>query len=460
MKTVRTMTRPTTRKPSKATGNRIRIEVAGYKSLRDPVAIDIRPLTVISGTNSSGKTSFMQAVLLLKQTLDAQFDPGPLLLNGPNVALTSTRQLFSRGKSKDDIANQFRVNIHTSRETVELAFDRPVAQAQGINLAQMNFGERGGDLVSVRSGQVIRQFKQLPKSVQHYVSAIQKAVEQASPKSPDIHVDVIRDRCFLEMRARAADIQFGLPIAVLDEIKSLLLETIHVPGLRGNPERVYPRSAVGKSFPGAIQTYVASLIHAWQASNLLQDADRLATLNQHLVDVGLTWKVQARPIDDATVELLVGRMPHAQQGGAHDLVSIADVGFGVSQVLPVLVALVAARPGQLVYVEQPEIHLHPRAQTLLASIFAQHAKRGVIIVVETHSSLLIRGIQTAVAEGRIPARSVALHWFSRAQATGYTVVDSAQVDSIGRFGDWPVDFDDVSMAADVAYFTAAEARLQ
>ena len=57
------------------------------------------------------------------------------------------------------------------------------------------------------------------------------------------------------------------------------------------------------------------------------------------------------------------------------MVNIADVGFGVSQVLPVLVALIVAEPGQLVYLEQPELHLHPRAQVALARVLADAAKQ-------------------------------------------------------------------------------------
>jgi predicted ATPase len=65
------------------------ISVAGYKSLAKEQTIEIRPLTILAGANSSGKSSIMQPLLLLKQTLDAQYDPGPLLLDGPNVNFTS-----------------------------------------------------------------------------------------------------------------------------------------------------------------------------------------------------------------------------------------------------------------------------------------------------------------------------------------------------------------------------------
>ena len=74
------------------------------------------------------------------------------------------------------------------------------------------------------------------------------------------------------------------------------------------------------------------------------------------------------------------------------MVSIADVGFGVSQVLPVLVALTSREiRDSLVYLEQPELHLHPNAQVALAQMLADAAKRGVRVVAETHSSLLLIG---------------------------------------------------------------------
>ncbi len=72
------------------------IAVTGFKSIVDEQELEIRPLTLLAGANSSGKSSMMQPLLLLKQTLEAQYDPGPLLLNGPNAKFTSARQFLSR----------------------------------------------------------------------------------------------------------------------------------------------------------------------------------------------------------------------------------------------------------------------------------------------------------------------------------------------------------------------------
>src|SRR5258708_39713604 len=73
-----------------------RISVKGFKSLAREVSITVAPLTILAGANSSGKTRVLQPLLLPKQTLEANFDPGALLLNGPNAHFTSISQLLSR----------------------------------------------------------------------------------------------------------------------------------------------------------------------------------------------------------------------------------------------------------------------------------------------------------------------------------------------------------------------------
>jgi hypothetical protein len=220
-------------------------------------------------------------------------------------------------------------------------------------------------------------------------------------------------------------------------------------------------------FPGTFQEYTASVIARWQqdaGSNDLPSAEKesaaasIRELEAGLKEIGLTSKVRARPVNDTQVELQVGRLPIGSRGGAHDMVSIADVGFGVSQTLPVLVALLVARPGQLVYLEQPEIHLHPRAQVGLAKVLAAAARRGVRVVVETHSSLLLLAIQTLVAEGSLASDLVKLHWFQRDQE-GRTRISSADLDASGAFGDWPEDFGTVMLDAEDRFLAAMELRM-
>src|SRR5262249_42293973 len=80
--------------PSKGPPGITSLSVSGFKSIVDEQTIEIRPLTLLAAANSSGKSSMMPPLLLLKQTLEAPYDPGPLLLNGPNVKFTSARQFY------------------------------------------------------------------------------------------------------------------------------------------------------------------------------------------------------------------------------------------------------------------------------------------------------------------------------------------------------------------------------
>jgi predicted ATPase len=163
------------------------------------------------------------------------------------------------------------------------------------------------------------------------------------------------------------------------------------------------------------------------------------------------------PIDDTQVEVRVGRLKHKDISATPEMVNMADVGLGLSQTLPVLVALRVARPGQMVFLEQPEIHLHPLAQSGLAQVLANAANRGVRVVVETHSSLVLLGIQTIVAKGKLAADKVRLHWFSR-DDLGRTDIKSTSLDESGAFGDWPEDFDAIALQAQSQYLDATESK--
>jgi predicted ATPase len=87
-------------------------------------------------------------------------------------------------------------------------------------------------------------------------------------------------------------------------------------------------------------------------------------------------------------------------------------------------------------------------------VLADAAKRGVRVIAETHSSLLIRGAQTLVAKGELHPKLVKLHWFSRDEETGESKITSADLDENGAFGDWPSDFAEVELRSEGDYLDA------
>ncbi len=421
------------------------ISVAGYKSLSRPQRLEIKPLTLLAGANSSGKSSAIQPLLLLKQTMDSTYDAGPLLLNGPNVRFTSADQLLSRMDSSAQ-ANELRVGAEAGPERkIELIFRRRPGKRLDLDL--MTYTDLRGTLSLSQHMSEDEIRKSLPAALWGTIKGIM------NQSALTARWTVIRDRCFLTLSIADPDQRASLSVTDKN-LREEIQRIIHVPALRGNPERAYPKTAVEQNFPGTFDKYVASIVALWQS-----DKDRrLRQLNQALQELGLTSTVKARPVDETQIELQVGRLPSTSRQKDQDLVNIADVGYGVSQVLPVIIALLVAAPGQLVYVEQPEIHLHPRAQAALAKILADGAERGVRVVVETHSTVLLLALQTLVAEGKLAPNLVKLHWFSR-QKDGSTDISSADIDESGAFGDWPVDFADVLQETESRYLDAAEESL-
>lgn len=434
------------------------ISVRGYKSLYEECSIEVHPLTILAGANSSGKSSIMQPLLMLKQTLEATYDPGALLLNGPNIHFTSARQLFSNVYNKnrnDSFSNKVEIENNQAITTSFKIYPR-----KAIQLVEMTYEKEGEKLLfspEMLPGDIIEI---IPKPLHDFFTEV-ISIDTRSSQEPKnkIQWSISRNRCFFEFGLSINRKKIDSPLLNLissspsEVFEPYIRKIIHVPGLRGNPERTYKTTAIGSEFPGTFENYVASVVNHWQKTK----DKRLKDLGSSLETLGLTCKVEAKQIDDTQVELRVSRLCSNSKSGAKDMVSIADVGFGVSQTLPVLVALLVAQPGQLVYLEEPEIHLHPRAQAGLAQVLADAANRGVRLVVETHSSLLLLAVQSLVAEGNISSDNVKLYWFTR-RDDGVTEVSAAKLDEAGAFGDWPEDFSEVALEVESRYLNAAESR--
>ena len=116
-----------------------------------------------------------------------------------------------------------------------------------------------------------------------------------------------------------------------------------------------------------------------------------------------------------------------------------NVGFGLSYVLPVILALLS-KAGTLCLIENPEAHLHPRGQTKLAELAVRAAKAGVQSFIETHSDHFMDGVRIAVRNGLIAPEEVTFHYFER---TGSNVsVSTPKIDKDGRLSQWPAGFFD------------------
>lgn len=426
-----------------------RIAVTGFKSLLHRQEIEVRHLTILAGANSSGKSSIMQPLLLLKQTLEAPYDPGALKLDGPNIRYTAAEQFLAR-TGKGGTVNRFKIELSIvppggGGDRLDLTFEKPIKGP--IDVVEMTATTSVGD-VTLRNDTTAAESKAL------LLAYLKKTKSPLIETLQGCATRVMRNRSFLniEYAQNQKSLSYTGYFDQAPETQSIL-DIIHLRGLRGNPKREYPVAAFGEQFPGEFESYVAGILSAWKHS---RNNPALDAVGKDLLELGLTWKVEARAVSETQVEIYVGRMPRPKSGGARDLVSIADVGVGVSQTLPVLVALHAARRGQLVYIEQPEIHLHPRAQVAMAGVLARAAQRGVRVVCETHSAHMLLAMQSLVAEKSLDPDLVSLHWFTRKE--GITTIRPGRLDPTGAYGDWPEDFTEVILQEEGRYLDAAAAR--
>lgn len=427
------------------------ISLRGFKSHRNTHDITLKPITLLAGGNSSGKSSLMQPLLLMKQTLETTFEPPPLHLGGPCLTIDSAEEMFWRGDDGERLGF-WSVGLHFGEFQVEVTYGHTQSTLGGIKLEKTCLSVDGFD------EQILVRDELSHNLLIAEIGKISRMWELASfaESSYSFRLSAIPGRCahilvLIHLNPVHSPTQNQIIYNFLPyphTIDSL----IHLPGLRDGPERSYDVTGVSGRFPGRFPEYTASLLYHWQQK---QD-ERLQGVVDDLRTLGLADQLQAQKVNDRRVELRVSRRIG---GAASDMVNLADVGVGVSQVLPIVVALRAAGKDQIVHIEQPELHLHPRAEIALASLFVAAARRGARLVLETHSSTLLRAFQAAVAEDDTGwvQQNLALHWFAR-DASGESKVTTAEVQADGSFGDWPVDLNLVEMEMTRRLLNASHAR--
>lgn len=412
----------------------------GFKSHKDTRPLALKRLTILAGENSGGKSSLLQPLLMMKQTLEASYDPGVLELQGSCVDMDRAANLFWRGPGaqENSQAHSFEVSLGLKDISIAVEYLWKPETRGGLELGHTRVTWAGGTSATLTTGGVLTT-EELAKAGIFPISPwAQREWKEVG------RLEAVPGRCahgLFPFRENLRQFLSSIALGVKDIwLPSRAIEDlIHLPGLRGSPKRSYRATRVGDRFPGPFPVYTASALEDWKDRG---DA-RLAGVEADLQHLRLTKRVDTRRVDDANVEVRFSRT--WADGQPDDLVNVADVGLGASQALPVVVALRAAAPHQMVHIEQPELHLHPNAQVAMADLLIAAARRRARVIVETHSSVLLRALQVAIAEDHDGLHElVAFHWFAR-DAEGATTVRTADLQPNGSLGDWPVDFADVEM---------------
>ena len=361
----------------------VKIALSNFKCF-ERLELSCRPLNLLCGLNGMGKSSVIQALLVLRQSLEiGELSNGRLALGGARADLGTGLDMLFDDAETDEIG--FRLESDEALDAWELAFaySRVADRLSPIS---------GGDIDRNGDGYISREWLDQPP--------------------------------------------FGGNL-------------IYVNAERVGPRKLYPQSDVlaGLGDFGANSEYAWNYFNRHQTDSMdASDPRRADSDGIQLRDLVDHWLQDVSPgahlrLDELTeADALIPGFAFDRPGDvASRPYRATNVGFGLSYVLPVILALMSP-PGTLCLIENPESHLHPRGQTKLAELAARASKAGVQVLVETHSDHFMDGVRIAVRDGLIEPEDAAFHYFER--DGDRTVVTSPTVDSDGRLSHWPSGFFD------------------
>jgi predicted ATPase len=351
-----------------------------FKAFSD-LSIPTKALTLLSGLNGTGKSTVLQAIAMLRQSYNASFlQQGGWLLNGELVELGTGKDVaFEDGDDVISIALQGvgrqEIGTITQVSAVERKPDADVLWPINSNLADPG------------KWNALAPFK----DDFQYLRADRIVPAVTFPKSQH----AVQTRKFLGVRGEFAAhylLEYGD-----DDIPSSSLAH------QNDPSRK-----------------LLSQTNAWMQE----------------FSPGVRIDVQSVPMTDLVRLEFSYRTRGAAYGASF---RPTNVGFGLTHALPVVVACLAAPPGSMVLIENPEAQLHPQGQVAIGQLLAKLAATGVQVIVESHSDHVLNGIRLAVKRKMLAPDNVGFHFFMR-NDTARTTMRSPAIDENGLFSEWPDGF--------------------
>lgn len=465
------------------------VELENFKAFGPRTELPLAPLTLIYGANSAGKSSVIQSLLLLKQSRASK----TLVTQGPLLNVGTFQGIVHRhGGSPLSVSVRYGTlpDWISPRGTADPTLPRRVGwtftsdpSGQGaVSMVSLNFGafelhftgEPEGnafklltaDMENVARGlasgslfypydaeaepdrspdEVERRLANREQMARRAMRALVREdvnaiLLEADGILPSANLDAPLPRLVSEVDRSILTSRVGrvtrLVAGIADEVTSLLDSIIWIGPLRSAPRRVYDRADT-TSVPGDGR-------HV--AIYLFDHASVVEQVNDWLNRLEIPYNLDVIPVNTGDEARLVGDLVAIALTDRRTGVAVtpADVGFGISQSLPIVVELLSNRES-IIAIEQPETHLHPRLQARLADLFidaTQEGGQGNQLLIETHSEHLMLRVQRRIREGALDPRNVSVLYVDQGP-DGETTVMPLRLSEQGEFLDeWPHGFFD------------------
>jgi predicted ATPase len=451
------------------------LRIRNFKAWKDTEDVRLAPLTVIFGANSAGKSSLGHLLLALKQTALATDRKRALHLGDTNSLIdlgTLSDCLYKHDLNSTlsfeltwDLPKPVTVrDLHESSNTYKgnalslnaslKADTKEQPEIQGFEYGLLDGTKPVLDIEHKLNGGGKWSLK----------SDAYRFVGQATGRRWDLSEPEKFYRVSETSISRYQNAGFLADFALQTE--RMLAGISYLGPLRDHPRRIYQWSGDTPEDVGQRgQSAVAAILAAQQDGRKLNRGWKRPTkafaefVAQWLTEMKVIHSFTVKPVAEGRKEFEV--LIRTQAWSPE--VKITDVGFGVSQVLPALVQAFYCPPHSTVWMEQPEIHLHPQVQSDLADVFISavqayqdNKERNVQLIVESHSEHLLTRLQLRIAEERIKPSEVAVY-FCRNTEEG-AVLESLDLNLFGEIQNWPENFFGDQMGDLSARAVAAQRR--
>ena len=350
-----------------------KVEIKNFKSLRD-ITIELSNLTLVTGRNSGGKSSFIQSLLLLKQNEDNFYTriPKPFIINGEYTELGNKKDILFQDAYEEDII----IVISSSENTTSIRFN---------NRDLKIFLETPSD------SDIFELYNIFDTTFQYITT------DRITPSITYALSDESIEQNQIGFRG-----EYTAHYLAENRRKNLNIEALR--------------------HPQSITNQLLENVSLW-LNEISEGIEISATVYSELQQVNLTYQ-------------------YTYGENTTDRYTPLNVGFGITYVLPIIVAILKAKPDDLLIIENPETHLHPSAQSQVAELCAIASANGVQIIVETHSDHFLNGIRVATKKDILQPEDSQIYFFRKDKNELETNIDKLNIDSEGRVDNWPKGFFD------------------
>ena len=401
------------------------IRMKNFKSWQDSGEVKLAPLTGFFGTNSSGKSSLLQMLLLLKQTVGRNevifFGNEDSLVN-----LGNFREVIHEHQSGNELYLGIRCKLshslpgflRTPFQISRFAFDTVIREGEGTPTPTIEHF----------------QYRSLSDDTKIAWENNNLSIGNQNP------IPIRVQNCYGLPPSENSDVPKILT-AFSSVFEELFSHIYYFGPTRVHPKRHYHWEGThpkeinlwgDKAIDALLSAGVRKLKSSIKEDGVLIE-DRIS---EWLQKMDLAHSFQLIPtgsLNDKNYEVRIQKSQNSAE------VTLADLGHGVGDLFPLLVHCCYVPEGSTLILEQPGIHLHPMAQAQLADLFLEViTERNLQILVESHSEHLLNRLQRRVAEKKIAADQTALY-FCR-HIDGASKIDKLDMDEFGNITNWPESF--------------------